>query len=51
MTEFMVWWKDSIDMRFVVEAYSRVQEAFDRLAELRRLDIEVLPVLRHTVQV
>lgn len=51
MNEFMVWWKDTDSMKFMVEAYSRVQEAFDRVKELRRLDLEVLPVLRHTLEV
>lgn len=51
MYEFVVWLKDTDSMKFMVEAYSRVQEDFDRVRELRRLDIEVLPVLRHTLDV
>ncbi len=51
MSEFIVWWEDSDAMKWMVETYARVQEAFDRVRELRRLDIEVLPVLRHTLEV
>jgi len=51
MTEFMVWWEDSIAMRFVVESYSRVSEAFARVSELRGYGIEVLPVIRRSVEV
>ena len=51
MNEFMVRWEDSVAMKFVVESYSRVSEAFARVSELRGHGIEVLPVLRHTVEV
>jgi len=51
MTEFMVWWEDSIAMTFVVESYNRVSEAFERVSELRSLGIKVLPVLRHPLEV
>ena len=51
MTEFMVWWEDSIAMTFVVESYSRVSEAFARVSELRGYGIEVLPVIRRSVEV
>lgn len=49
--EFMVWWKDSIAMKFMVEAYARAEEAFARVKELRKMDLEVLPVIRHTLEV
>jgi len=49
MNEFIVWWRDEIQMSFVVEAYGRVCDAFSRVAELRKLEIEVLPVVRHTI--
>ena len=48
--EFMVWWKDSIAMKFMVEAYARAEEAFARVKELRKMDLEVLPVIRHTLE-
>ncbi len=51
MYEFMVWWEDSVAMKFVVESYARVSEAFDRVSELRSRGIEVLPVLRRSVEV
>ena len=47
MTEFMVWWKDTESMKYIVEAYGRVSEAFARVKELRKMDLEVLPVIRH----
>lgn len=50
-TEFMVWWKDSESMKYIVEAYTRVHEAFARVKELQKNELEVLPVIRHTVEV
>ena len=46
VSEFIVWWNDSDSMKFIVEHYSRVSEAFARVSELRNMDIEVLPVKR-----
>ncbi len=46
MSEFIVWWKDSYSMKFIVETYARVSEAFARVSELRGMEIEVLPVKR-----
>lgn len=46
MSEFVIWWKDSDAMKWIVESYARVQDAFSRVAELKSLELEVLPVKR-----
>jgi len=46
MSEFIVWWEDSYAMKWMVETYARVQDAFARVSELRGIGIEVLPVKR-----
>ncbi len=46
MSEFIVWWEDSDAMKWMVETYARVQDAFARVSELRGMEIEVLPVKR-----
>lgn len=48
--EFMVWWKDSVAMKFMVESFALVGDAFARVKELQMIDLEVLPVIRHKLE-
>ena len=44
MSEFVIWWKDSDSMKWIVETFTKPSEAQDRVSELKRIGDEFCPL-------